>query len=259
MVENYPAVANISGADLGELIKEQAENLGATIELGIVENIVDKTDYKQIVLHNGDIIESKAIICATGATPRKISVDGEKEFLGRGVSYCAVCDGAFFANKDVFVIGGGDTAVEDAIYLSSICKSVTLVHRRDTFRAPKTRVDALKKLSNVKLILNANLVQITGENRVNGVDLNGENGRHHYDADGIFIAVGTVPATDYLKNLSLEFENDYVVANEDCKTNVNGVFVAGDIRKKQLRQVVTAVADGANSATSAINYLGCKN
>jgi thioredoxin reductase (NADPH) len=210
-------------------------------------------------LHNGDIIESKAIICATGATPRKISVDGEKEFLGRGVSYCAVCDGAFFANKDVFVIGGGDTAVEDAIYLSSICKSVTLVHRRDTFRAPKTRVDALKKLSNVKLILNANLVQITGENRVNGVDLNGENGIQHYDADGIFIAVGTDPATDYLKNLSLEFENDYVVANEDCKTNVNGVFVAGDIRKKQLRQVVTAVADGANSATSAINYLGCKN
>jgi thioredoxin reductase (NADPH) len=254
-VENYPAVPNISGADLGELMKEQAENLGATIELEIVENIVDKTDYKEIVLHNGNTIQSKAVICATGATPRKLGVDGEKEFLGRGVSYCAVCDGAFFANKDVFVIGGGDTAVEDTIYLSSICKSVTLVHRRDTFRAPKTRVEALKKLSNVKLILNANLVQITGENRVNGVDIKDENGTKHYDADGIFIAVGTVPATHYLKSLPLEFENDYIVANETCVTNVNGIFVAGDIRKKQLRQVVTAVADGANSATSAINYL----
>jgi thioredoxin reductase (NADPH) len=255
MVENYPAVPNISGADLGELMKEQAENLGATIELGIVDNIVDKTDYKEIVLHNGDVIESKAVICATGATPRKLCVDGEKEFLGRGVSYCAVCDGAFFANKDVFVVGGGDTAVEDAIYLSSICNSVTLVHRRDTFRAPKTRVEALKKLGNVKLILNANLVQITGENRVNGVDLEDENGINHYDANGVFIAVGTVPATDYLKNLPLEFDGDYVVADETCVTNVNGIFVAGDIRKKQLRQVVTAVSDGANSATSAINYL----
>jgi thioredoxin reductase (NADPH) len=255
MVENYPAVPNISGADLGDLMKEQAENLGATIELAIVENVVDKIDYKEIVLHNGDVIQTKAVICATGATPRKLGVDGEKEFIGKGVSYCAVCDGAFFANKDVFVIGGGDTAVEDAIYLSSICKSVTLVHRRDTFRAPKTRVEVLRKLSNVTIKYNTTLNAITGDDRVNGVDLKGENGIKHYDANGIFIAVGTVPATYYLKNLPLEFDGDYVVANETCVTNVNGIFVAGDIRKKQLHQVVTAVADGANSATSAINYL----
>ncbi|MGN0520997.1 MAG: NAD(P)/FAD-dependent oxidoreductase [Eubacterium sp.] len=254
-VENYPGVSNISGADLGEAIKEQAVSLGAKIELGIVNEVKDNGEYKQIVLHNGEIINSKAVIAATGANPRKLGVTGEQELLGRGVSYCAVCDGAFFAGKDVFVIGGGDTAVEDAIYLSSICKSVTLVHRRDTFRAPKTRTDILYKLSNVTIRCNENLNAITGEQRVDGVELTGAEGQKHYNADGVFIAVGTVPATAYLNNLPLELDDGYIVAGEDCKTSVSGLFVAGDIRKKPLRQVVTAVADGANAATGAIEYL----
>lgn len=254
-VENYPGVPNINGAELGEAIKEQAVSLGAKIELGIVEDIRDNGDYKEIILHSGDAIQSRAVIAATGANPRKLNVTGEQVLLGRGVSYCAVCDGAFFADKNVFVIGGGDTAVEDAIYLSSICKSVTLVHRRDAFRAPQTRLDLLRSLPNVTIRCNEVLNAITGENRVDGVELKSVNGCAHYNTDGVFIAVGSVPATAYLKNLPLTFENDYVVANEDCKTNVDGIFVAGDIRKKQLRQVVTAVADGANAAASAIEFL----
>lgn len=254
-VENYPGVPNINGAELGEAIKEQAVSLGAKIELGIVEDIRDNGDYKEIILHRGDVIQSRAVIAATGANPRKLNVTGEQTLLGRGVSYCAVCDGAFFADKDVFVIGGGDTAVEDAIYLSSICKSVTLVHRRDVFRAPQTRLDLLRSLPNVAIRCNEVLNAITGGNRVEGVELKSINGYTHYNTDGVFIAVGSVPATAYLKNLSLTFENDYVISNEDCKTNVDGIFVAGDIRKKQLRQVVTAVADGANAATSAVEFL----
>lgn len=255
MVENYPGVAHISGADLGELIKEQAVSLGAKIELGIVKDIRDNEAYKEIILHRGEIIKTKSVIAATGANPRKLNVAGEQTLLGRGVSYCAVCDGAFFADKNVFVIGGGDTAVEDVIYLSSICKSVTLVHRRDTFRAPQTRLDLLKSLPNVTIRCNEVLNAITGEQRVDGVELKSADGCTHYDADGVFIAVGSVPATAYLKNLPLLFDDDYVIANEDCKTSVDGIFAAGDIRKKQLRQVVTAVADGANAAAGAIEYL----
>lgn len=254
-VENYPGVPNVNGADLGEKIKEQAVSLGAKIELGIVEKINDNGSSKEIVLHNGDIINTKAVIAASGANPRKLNITGEHTLLGRGVSYCAVCDGAFFADKDVFVIGGGDTAVEDAIYLSSICKSVTLVHRRDTFRAPKTRLEILKSLPNVTIRCNEVLSAITGGQRVDGVELKTVSGCKHYKADGVFIAIGSIPATDCLKNLPLEFDNDYVVAGEDCKTKIDGIFAAGDIRKKPLRQVVTAVADGANAAASAIEYL----
>lgn len=255
IVENYPGTPNIAGAELGEAIKKQAVSLGAKIELGIVDDIKDNGEYKEIILHSQDKIKTKTLIAATGANPKKLNVTGEQALLGRGVSYCAVCDGAFFADKNVFVIGGGDTAVEDTIYLSSICKSVTLVHRRDTFRAPQTRIDMLKTISNVTIKCNAVLNAITGGDRVNGVELKSINGCEHYNADGVFIAVGSVPATGYLKNLPFIFDNDYIVAGEDCKTNIDGVYIAGDIRKKSLRQVVTAVADGANAAVSAIDYL----
>lgn len=255
IVENYPGTPNIAGAELGEAIKKQAVSLGAKIELGVVDDIKDNGEYKEIILHSQDKIKTKTLIAATGANPKKLNVTGEQALLGRGVSYCAVCDGAFFADKNVFVIGGGDTAVEDTIYLSSICKSVTLVHRRDTFRAPQTRIDMLKTISNVTIKCNAVLNAITGGDRVNGVELKSINGCEHYNADGVFIAVGSVPATGYLKNLPFIFDNDYIVAGEDCKTNIDGVYIAGDIRKKSLRQVVTAVADGANAAVSAIDYL----
>lgn len=255
IVENYPGTPNINGAELGEIIKKQALSAGAKIKRGIVENITDCGEYKEIVLYNGDIIQAKAVIAATGAVPRKLGVPKERELLGRGVSYCAVCDGAFFADRDVFVIGGGDTAVEDAIYLSSICKSVTIVHRRDAFRAAERRVNKLLKLSNVHIKFKETLKEITGDKIVDGVKLKSFEGVRHYNADAVFIAVGTEPATSYLRNLPLLFDNGYIVADETCKTSVKGIFAAGDIRKKHLRQMATAVADGANAAASAIDYL----
>lgn len=255
LVQNYPGLPEICGADLGESIKEHAVSLGAEIRQGIVKTVNDYNDYKEIVLNNGETLCAKTVIAATGANPRRLGAEGEQALLGRGVSYCAVCDGAFFASKDVFVIGGGDTAVEDAIYLSSICKSVTLVHRREAFRASKTRVDLLLSLPNVSVRLNETLSAITGEARVEGVELKSETGFSHHKADAVFIAVGTEPATDYLKNLPLDFDGDYVIADESCKTAVSGLFAAGDIRKKQLRQVVTAAADGANAVFSVLDYL----
>lgn len=254
-VENYPGAPRMRGADLGDALKEQAEALGAEIVLAKVERICVSDTHKEIVLHDGEPVSAKAVIAATGAEPRKLNVTGEQHLLGRGVSYCAVCDGAFFTGKSVFVIGGGDTAVEDAIYLSSVCKHVTLVHRREHFRAAKTRVDALLKLQNVTVRCNETLQGITGTEKVDGVVLQSGESSRHCKADGVFIAVGRIPVTDYLADLALKTENGYVLAGEDCKTGIDGLFVAGDIRKKQLRQIVTAAADGANAVYSALAYL----
>lgn len=254
-VENYPGIRRVNGADLGENIKAHAENLGAKIELGIVDRVKDFGEYKEIVLSDGNIVQAKAVIAATGAVSKKLNIQNERKLTGRGVSYCAVCDGAFFAKKDVIVVGGGDTAVEDAIYLSTICESVTLVLRRNEFRAAKSRTEYLAKLQNVKIIYNSHIVALNGQDRLESVDIKNEKGTRTISASGLFIAVGTLPVTDYLKDLSLKTENGYIIADETCRTNVEGIFAAGDIRKKRLRQLVTAVSDGANAAYSAMNYL----
>ena len=255
LVENYPGVPSVCGADLSEEIRAHAEKLGAKTEFGIVTDIIDNGESKKVITEDNIEYVSKAVIIATGASPKALGVLGEDKFLGRGVSYCAVCDGAFYEDKDVFVIGGGDTAVEDAIYLSDICKSVTLVHRRDEFRAPKTRVDYLKSKENVKFILNANLVAVDGGERVSSVSVNTDNGVNKYNTDGVFIAVGTKPESSMIKSLNIDTDNGYIKADETCKTNVKGIFAAGDIRTKHLRQVITAAADGANAAISAMEFI----
>ena len=255
LVENYPGIPSACGADLSEEIRAHAEKLGAKIEFGIVTDIIDNGDSKKVITEDNIEYISKAVIIATGASPKALGVLGEDKFLGRGVSYCAVCDGAFYEDKDVFVIGGGDTAVEDAIYLSDICKSVTLVHRREEFRAPKTRVDYLKSKENVKFILNANLISIDGTERVSSVSVNANNNINKYNTDGVFIAVGTKPESSMIKSLDIDTDNGYIKADETCKTNIKGIFAAGDIRTKHLRQVITAAADGANAAISAMEFI----
>ncbi len=255
LVENYPGIPSVCGADLSEEIRTHAEKHGAKIEFGVVTDIIDNGDSKRIITEDNIEYISKAVIIATGASPKALGVPGEDKFLGRGVSYCAVCDGLFYEDKDVFVIGGGDTAVEDAIYLSDICKSVTLVHRRDEFRAPKTRMDYLKSKDNVKLILNANLISINGGERVSGVIINTDNGINEYNTDGVFIAVGTKPESSMIQRLNIDMYNGYIKADETCKTSVKGVFAAGDIRTKHLRQVITAAADGANATISAMEFI----
>lgn len=254
-VDNYPGLPHISGDDLATAVREHAESLGAKIEFGIVKNIICENDKKIVILDDDLKIETKSVIIATGSAPKKLGVPGEENFAGNGVSYCALCDGAFFGGKDVVVVGGGDTAVEDAIYLSEICASVTLVHRRDEFRAPKTRTDVLKSKSNVNLVLNETVEEIIGDGKVTGVKLS--NGKI-LPCHGVFVAVGSNPELSFTSGLNLYFSGKYIYATEDCKTNTDGIFVAGDARAKPLRQVVTAAADGANAANSAIQYLLAK-
>lgn len=251
-VQNYPGVFQVSGADLGEALRQQAIDLGAEIRFGIVTGVKNLGTSKQVLLDGEEPLDCKCVIAATGAVPRTLGIPGEAELTG--VSYCAICDGAFSEGKPVAVIGGGDTAVEDALYLAGICPKVTLILRRNVFRAAKTRVELLLRQENISVLYNTKPLEILGSGHVEGLVLAGDNAGS-LSVDAVFIAVGTEPATQYLRGLPLEFVNGYVTADETGRTALPGVFVAGDIRLKQLRQVVTAAADGANAVISAVDYL----
>ena len=253
---NYPGAGQVSGFDLGQAFRDQAVELGAEITYGAVTGIRDLGDCKELLLDGGENLRARAVIAATGAAPKKLGVPGERELTGAGVSYCATCDGAFFRGKSTLVIGGGDTAVEDALFLSALCRSVTVALRRDVFRAAKRRVDLLKSKENVTILYQTNLTEIRGEGRVQSVVLSGPDGTVERPVDGVFLAVGVEPAGGWLVGLPLELEGGYVAAGEDCRTNIPGLFAAGDLRKKPPRQVVTAAADGANAVTSVLEYLG---
>ncbi len=255
LVENYPGFKSISGQELTENIRNHAVSCGTEIKWGTVENIINKGDTKDIILESGEVIGCKSVIAATGARPKRLGVAGEERLLGKGVSYCALCDGPFFLGKKAFVIGGGDSAVEDAIYLSNICSSVTIVHRRDKFRAVKKRIEHMKHINNIEIRTGENLSEITGDKKVEGVYLISSDYEEYFETDCVFIAIGTVPTTEYLIECGIDMDNNYVVANENCITNIPGIFVAGDIRRKKLNQAITAASDGANAAYSAIEYL----
>jgi thioredoxin reductase (NADPH) len=248
LVENYPGVPHISGEDLGEQMRQQAVDLGADITFAVVQQVTKEPDGFTITTEE-ETYRAKQVIAATGAVPRKLEVPGEQQ---QGVSYCAVCDGAFYKDKDVAVIGGGDTAVEDAIYLAGICRQVTLIHRREVFRAPATRVEQMKSLENVTLCCNRTVETISGEGKVESLVLNHQGKQEVLEVSGVFIAIGTLPETGYLQGLDLQWQEGYVVADEYGACGIPGLYVAGDIRAKRLRQVVTAVADGANAATQVI-------
>ena len=254
-VENYPGLGKISGADLGDAFRAQAEALGAEIRFAIVTGLRDLGNYKELLIEDEEPIQARAVIAATGAVPQKLGVPGEKELTGMGVSYCATCEGAFFRGKDVLVVGGGDTAVEDAIYLSTMCRHVTVALRRDVFRAVKSRVDTLKARENVTILCRTHLIEIKGTNKVESVVLKGPDGAVEQPVDGVFLAVGVIPVSGWLKELPLTFADGYVDAGEDCYTGIPGLFVAGDLRKKPLRQVITAAADGANALTNVTMWL----
>ena len=200
--------------------------------------------------------QSKAVIIATGLEHRKINVEPEDELIGKGVSYCATCDGAFYRGKTVAVVGGGDVALEDAVYLSRFCEKVYLIHRRDELRGARILQEELMSKDNVEILYSHIVLEIQGENKVNNVRLKDVKTEEEKDLalDGIFVAVGIIPNTELVKDLVV-MEGGYVVAGEDCVTSVPGIFVAGDARKKPLRQIITAVADGANAVTSISAYL----
>lgn len=271
-VNNYLGLPNINGYDLGEKFREHAVSLNVefiekeAVEIEAVQNeeCAAESAIYRVKFDDDTIEEARALIYTAGAYPRKAGVPGEDEYTGKGVSYCAICDGAFYKGKTVAVLGGGDTALDDALYLADICEKVYLVHRRDSFRGAQSTVELLKQKENVELVLNETVTEIYGEKKPTGIKL--KSGRE-LALDGVFVAYGSVPQSELLKNLVQLDERGYVVAGEDGITSAAtkkadadrriqpGLYVAGDVRTKTLRQVVTAVSDGANAATTAAEYL----
>ncbi len=254
-IANYPVAPGISGFDFATTLYNQAKDLGAEVKFEKVTEVRDG-DVKTVVTPK-NTYEAKTVIVATGAENRKLGVEGEDKLIGRGVSYCATCDGNFFRKKVVAVAGGGNTAVEDALYLADLAEKVYLIHRRDAFRADAALVSKLKERENVELVLNANVTKLVYEQRLQGVEvtdkLTGET--KVLDVAGLFVAVGQVPENQNFAQLIDLDESGYAIAGEDCLTKVPGIFVAGDNRVKDVRQLITAASDGAVAATAAIKYL----
>lgn len=251
-VDNYLGLPGIGGYDLGMKFREHADRMGAEF----VEAQVCAVEPGYIVKTDKGDYETKTVLIATGANHSMLGVPGEEELSGMGVSYCATCDGAFFRNRIVVVVGGGDVAVEDAIFLARTSSKVYLVHRRDELRAAKILQENLVKLENVEILWNTVVKEIQGEEQVEGVLLeNVKSGEQKVLAtDGVFIAVGIRPNSEVFQGLAECDEKGYLIAGEDCATTTPGIFAAGDVRTKQLRQVITAVADGANAVTGIQNY-----
>lgn len=255
-VDNYLGLPGINGFDMGVKFREHAEKTGAEFKEAEVTGIEDRDGVKVVHTTEGEL-QAKTLILAMGAQHAHLGVAGEEAFAGLGVSYCATCDGAFFKNKTVAVVGGGDVAVEDAIFLARACEKVYLIHRRDELRAAAVLQKEVMSLPNVEILWDTVAKKIEGSDKVQALVLeNVKTGENKVLAvDGVFVAVGIIPSGDVLKGLVKQDENGYVLAGEDCMTSMSGVFAAGDIRKKKLRQVVTAVADGANAVTSVLEYL----
>ncbi len=255
-VDNYLGMPGINGFDLGMQFREHADRLGVEFVEADVRGIGTCNGF-HIVKTARHTFRARAIIIAAGAAHRKLAVPGEERLAGRGISYCATCDGAFFRGKTVAVIGGGDVAVEDAIFLARSCKKVYVVHRREELRAAKILQNKLFSLPNVEMVWNCTVSEIEGGEQVTGIVLwdRKEEERRQLAVDGVFIAVGIVPNTKAFLDVAPTDENGYLEAGEDCRTSVPGIFAAGDIRTKRLRQIVTAVSDGANAVASVQEYL----
>lgn len=253
-VDNYPGLPGISGIELGEKMAEHAKKMGAEVlrETVLLVSLMENGD--KLVCTKKNTYQTKAVIFAMGASHRKLMIPGEEELSGMGVSYCATCDGAFYKDMVTVVIGGGNTAVEDALFLSRICKKVYLVHRRKEFRAEKILLEQLKECKNVEFLLEQIPVEILGEDEVCGIRLQNVQTKEEQEikAEGIFVAVGVVPDTKLCKGLVALSKDGYVIAGEDCATSVPGIFAAGDIRTKSLSQIITAAADGANAVNSVL-------
>ncbi|WP_300678962.1 NAD(P)/FAD-dependent oxidoreductase [uncultured Acetatifactor sp.] len=254
-VDNYLGMPGTDGFDMGMRFREHADKLGVEFREGKALSLEDKGDSKLVRTDAGEL-EAKAVILATGAVHASLGVRGEEKLGGRGVSYCATCDGAFFRGRTVAVVGGGDVALEDAIYLARTCEKVYLIHRRDELRGAAILQQELKALPNVEILYSHVVEEILGEETVEGLRLkNVKSGDiSQLSVGGVFVAVGIRPGTQLVRELVTCDEGGYVLAGEDCATDMEGLYAAGDVRRKPIRQIVTAVADGANAAVSAGQY-----
>lgn len=255
-VDNYPGFKGINGFDLGMKFREHADELEAKFIEAEVIKVTNEGDIKKVAT-NKETYEAKSIIIATGARYRKLGAPGEEKLSGMGVSYCATCDGAFFRNKTTCVVGGGDVAVEDAIFLARICTKVYVIHRRDEFRAAKSLQERLFSLDNVEIIWDSTVKEIKGDNKVSSIIISNtkSNEEKEIETDGVFIAVGIIPNSETFEGVVGMNEQKYIIADETGVTDTDGIFAAGDIRTKMLRQIITAASDGANAVTSVQNYL----
>lgn len=255
-VDNYLGFPKISGSDIAEKFREHAEALGVPFITADVSEVTLEGDTKIVHTDSGSY-EAKTLILATGATHAMLGIEGEQRLAGMGVSYCATCDGAFFRKRAVAVVGGGDVAVEDAIFLAGICRKVYLIHRRDELRAAASLQDRLFSQENVEIIWNSEVTEIAGEDMVERITVYNKERKEEstLEVNGIFIAVGINPNTQRFQGLVDMDEHGYILADESCATSAAGIFAAGDIRKKPMRQIITAVADGANAVNAAQKLL----
>ena len=256
-IENYPGYANISGPELAEKMFEPLENLGVEHLFGLVEKIEDRGDFKEIITED-ERFETKTVIIASGANHRHLGVPGEEDYNSRGVSYCAVCDGAFFRDEDLLVVGGGDSAVEEAIFLTRFAKSVTIVHRRDELRAQKVLQDRAFANEKIRFVWDSVVESIHGDERkVTGVTFKNVKTGEISQAEfgGIFIYVGLDPVSEFAADLGIADEAGWILTDHQMKTSVAGIYAVGDVRQKDLRQITTAVGDGAIASQEAYKYL----
>lgn len=251
-IENFPALNHISGIEYATNLYNQVKELGVTYKREEVQNITKD----RLVTTNKNQYQAKAIIIATGTQNRKLGLEGEDALVGRGISYCATCDGRFYKGKNVAVIGGGNTAIEDAIYLSDLAEKVYLIHRREGFRADQKAIETLKSKKNVEFILNNKPHKLIAENKLTGLEIiNNENEITKIDISGLFIAIGQIPNTEIFKGFIDLNESGYIKSEDGVHTNIENIYVAGDVREKELRQLITAASDGAIAANTAISEI----
>ncbi|MBK6089347.1 NAD(P)/FAD-dependent oxidoreductase [Ruminococcus difficilis] len=257
-IENYPAAAHVSGFDFATGVYNQAKELGAEFKFEKALEIENRAEDKLVRTKKNEYA-ARAVIIATGSENRKLGVENEDKLVGRGISYCATCDGAFYRKKKVAVVGGGNTALEDALYLAEVAEKVYLIHRRDSFRGEEATAALLRERENVELVLNSTVKQLHFEKKLNAVTVAGKSGAERtLEVDGLFVAVGRIPENQNFASVIELDGSGYAVAGEDCRTKTEGIFVAGDNRQKEVRQLVTAAADGAVAATAAVNYINSK-
>ncbi len=255
-IENYPGFSKIDGATLSMNMFEQMTNLGVTF-IGEEVLSIKKDNDIFTVETNYAKYDSKTVIIATGTMQKKLSVSGEDKFTGRGISWCAICDGSFYKGKDVIVVGGGNSALEEAMYLASICKTVYIIHRRDEFRADSMLVNKAKEFDNIKYILSSTIKEFLGDKKLEKVLITNLKTNEDYlmDIDGVFEFIGQTPNTNWLSELGIVGENGFIKVNSEFETTVKGLFACGDVIDKGVRQIATAVSDGAISALSASHYI----
>ena len=253
-IENYPGFKSISGMDLANNLYEQVIDLGGEINIEEVLSIENGKVKKVITDEN--TYETKSIIIASGSKYKTLNLDNEEDLIGNGISFCTVCDGSFYKNKDVCVVGGANSALNSALYLSKICNKVYLIVRGPKLKGDKKVIDDVLSANNIEVLYNATVNEYVLDNdELVGVEVKSDECEKKLDVEGVFLAIGQSPEIDYLNDLIKVDENNYVLASEDCITNIDGIFVAGDVRKKKVRQLTTAVSDGTNAAINAINYL----